>query len=226
MRSLFQGESPEPQRLSRTTGISISIHAAVLVLAIIGTLHAHRTIIFRPMTQGSVTNVSTVSISQGALAAALAPKTPVVQKPAPHLRVVPKPQPLPADAAVALPSQAAPPAPSPQTAEEKSTSNAAGAGSDAQNMYPAYPVVSPSPQVKDRSLLPATDQRVIVDVNLSVQGQVQQATLVSGLGNSLDQLVLDTVRGWQFHPAMLNGSPVPSSMELVFPFNRSYPMAE
>jgi hypothetical protein len=34
------------------------------------------------------------------------------------------------------------------------------------------------------------------------------------------------VRGWQFHPAMLNGGPVPSSMELVFPFNRNYPTAE
>jgi outer membrane biosynthesis protein TonB len=54
---------------------------------------------------------------------------------------------------------------------------------------------------------------------------VQQATLVSGMGNALDQIVLNTVRVWQFHPAMRNGSPVPSSMELVFPFNRDYPIS-
>ena len=93
-------------------------------------------------------------------------------------------------------------------------------------MYPAYPTVSPSPQVRDRSLLPQTDQRIVVDVNLGADGQVQQATLVSGLGNALDQLVLDTVHGWQFHPAMLDGKPVPSTMELVFPFNRNYPEPE
>jgi TonB family protein len=93
-------------------------------------------------------------------------------------------------------------------------------------MYPAYPTVSPSPQVRDRSLLPRTDQKIVVDVDLGANGQVQQAALVSGLGNALDQLVLDTVRGWQFHPAMLNGQPVPSRMELVFPFNKNYPEAE
>jgi protein TonB len=111
-------------------------------------------------------------------------------------------------------------------ATEKSASGATGSGNDAQNMYPAYPTVSPSPQVRDRSLLPPTDQRVIVDVNLGTDGQVQEAKLVSGLGNALDQLVLDTVRGWQFHPATVNGSPVASSIELVFPFNRAYPIAE
>jgi TonB family protein len=108
----------------------------------------------------------------------------------------------------------------------KSNPGMTGAGSDTQSMYPAYPTVSPSPQVKDRSLLPPTDQKVVVDVDLSATGQVQEAKLVSGLGNALDQVVLDTVRGWQFHPAMLNGGPVASSMELVFPFNRNYPTAE
>lgn len=227
MRSLFHHESLDTRRAGYMAWISIAVHAVVLVLVAGFTLHAHRVVIFRPMTQGSVQSVSVAAISRGAWAAASAQKTSVEKRPLPHPRLAPKkreiPRPKQDDAQQ---SPAASPAMGQQTASGKNSSSAAGSGSDAQNMYPAYPVVSPSPPVKDRALLPATDQKVIVDVNLGANGQVQQATLVSGLGNPLDQLVLDTVRGWQFHPAMLNGNPVPSTMELVFPFNRNYPIAE
>jgi TonB family protein len=226
MRSLFQNELSEPQPVRHTAWLSIGAHAIVLALIAIGTFHVHRAIIFRPMTRGSVTNVSVVSVNRGALAAALAMKTPAAENTPPRPRPVPKPSPLPARSSAALKAPPAHQASGAQASAEKSNSGATGDGSDAQSMYPAYPVVSPSPQVRDRSLLPPTDQKVVVDVNLSAQGQVQQATLVSGLGNALDQVVLDTVRGWQFHPAMLNGGPVPSNMELVFPFNRNYPTAE
>jgi outer membrane biosynthesis protein TonB len=48
---------------------------------------------------------------------------------------------------------------------------------------------------------------------------VLEATLVQGLGNALDDLVLTTVKTWRFHPAMLNGNPVPTEAELIFPFS-------
>jgi TonB family protein len=229
MRSLFQNESSDSRQVGGVAWISIGVHAIVLALIVVGTLHVRRTIVFRPMMQGSVTHVSAIAISQGALAAAITPKAAAAPKTTPRLRLVPKPKLLPAKSNTALPTPPEPPSSASSAAQastQKSISTANGPGSDAQSMYPAYPIVSPSPQVKDRSLLPPTDRRVIVDVNLGTDGQVQQATLVSGLGNSLDQLVIDTVRGWQFHPAMLNGNPVPSSIELVFPFNRNYPMAE
>ncbi len=91
---------------------------------------------------------------------------------------------------------------------------------------PAFPVFSPRPPVIDRSLLPATNQQVIVDVKVSATGDVLEATLVKGLGNALDQLVLDTVKTWRFHPATLNGNAVPTEDELIFPFDQSYPIAE
>jgi TonB family protein len=104
-------------------------------------------------------------------------------------------------------------------------STAAGSGADQQNADPAFPVFSPRPAVADRSLLPSLNQEVVVDVKVSATGDVLEATLVKGIGNALDQLVLDTVKTWRFHPATVNGTSVASEAELIFPFNRSYPIS-
>jgi protein TonB len=99
-----------------------------------------------------------------------------------------------------------------------------GTGADAQDATPAFPLLSPKPPVKDRSLLPASEQHIVVDVTVSAEGDVVSETLVTGMGNALDQIVLDTVKTWRFHPATLNGNPVQSESELIFPFNLSYPI--
>jgi TonB family protein len=101
-----------------------------------------------------------------------------------------------------------------------------GIGVDTQSADPAFPVFSPRPPVIDRSLLPPSSQQVIVDVKVSAAGDVLEATLVKGIGNALDQLVLTTVKTWRFHPAMLNGNAVPTEDELIFPFDQSYPIAD
>ena len=75
----------------------------------------------------------------------------------------------------------------------------------------------------DRSVLPAIEQKIIVDVTISADGDVTDEKLVQGLGNSLDDVVLRTVKAWRFHPATLNGNNVASVEQLVFPFNRDYP---
>jgi protein TonB len=102
-------------------------------------------------------------------------------------------------------------------------SRAAGSGADQQNADPAFPVFSPHPPVSDRSLLPRSNEEVVVDVKVSAAGEVLEATLVKGIGNGLDQIVLDTVKSWRFHPATINGNPVATEAELIFPFNRNYP---
>jgi TonB family protein len=94
-----------------------------------------------------------------------------------------------------------------------------GNGSDASSADPAFPIFSPRPEVTDRSLVPAQDRQVIVDVKVSAAGDVLEATLVQGLGNALDRIVLETVKTWRFHPATLHGSPVPTEAELIFPFS-------
>jgi protein TonB len=102
-------------------------------------------------------------------------------------------------------------------------SRAAGSGADQESADPAFPVFSPHPAVSDRSLLPHSNQEVVVDVKVSAAGDVLEATLVKGIGNGLDQIVLDTVKSWRFHPATINGNPVATEAELVFPFNLNYP---
>jgi TonB family protein len=95
---------------------------------------------------------------------------------------------------------------------------AAGNGSDLENVTPSFPVFSPRPVVPDRALLPATEQRIVVDVDVDQLGSVVREVLVKGIGNKLDQIVLDTVKTWRFQPATKEGKPVPTEAELIFPF--------
>ena len=106
-----------------------------------------------------------------------------------------------------------------------SSKAAFGNGSEAEDVYPAFPVFSPHPPVTDRSLLPNSPEKVVVDVQVDASGQVVSEKLVKGLGTRLDQIVLDTVRTWRFHPATVNGKAVPTEAELIFPFNQDYPIA-
>ena len=93
-----------------------------------------------------------------------------------------------------------------------------GNGADAENVTPSFPVFSPRPAVTDRALLPATEKKIVVDVNVDEFGAVVREVLVKGLGNSLDQTVLDTVKTWRFQPATKDGKAVPTEAELIFPF--------
>jgi protein TonB len=131
----------------------------------------------------------------------------VVEKRKATSDLVPNPQPAPPPGLpVAAPHEAA-----------------AGNGADAQSADAAFPVFAPHPPVADRSLLPGSVQQVVVDVKVSASGEVLEATLVKGLGNALDQVVLDTVKTWRFQPATINGNPVATEAELIFPFDKKYP---
>ncbi|HYK35134.1 TonB family protein [Alloacidobacterium sp.] len=222
MVSLFQSEKSQ-RRISNTAALSIALHALLLAIIVAGSIHARHIVIFRPMTQGSSQQIAVVAVSRGALAAVLASEHPALteQTKAAQINITHHlPPAKPKTTNQALQSSRAQ---TNQSSPRVSNSNVTGQGSDAQSMYPAYPILSPSPQVRDRALLPQTTQRIIVDVDLDSSGRITQTILVKGMGNVLDQLVLDTVSAWQFHPAMVNGQPVPSKIELVFPFDRNYP---
>ena len=89
-----------------------------------------------------------------------------------------------------------------------------------------FPSIHPIRLSADRSLLPSSEQKIVVDVSVDAFGQVVSETLVKGLGNRLDKIVLETVRTWRFQPATLNGKPVATEAELIFPFNLDYPISE
>src|SRR5215470_1269665 len=165
MRSLFQNVEDSPLRFRQTAGLSIALHALLLALIVVGTIHVRHTVIFRPMTRGSSTQIAVVAVSRGALAAVLAAESPMLpeKSPVPQVASAHRPKPAPAKSTAAI---QAPQPPRPlvsQSSAGKPNPGVTGQGSDAQSMYPAYPTVSPSPQVRDRSLLPQTDQRVVVD---------------------------------------------------------------
>jgi TonB family protein len=100
-----------------------------------------------------------------------------------------------------------------------------GDGPDAQSADPAFPVFSPRPEIADRSMLPSVERDVVVDVKVSAGGEVLEATVVKGIGNGLDEIVLRTVKTWRFHPATVNGNPVATEAELIFPFSPRYEAA-
>lgn len=102
--------------------------------------------------------------------------------------------------------------------------NAAGSGTDDIDAVPAFPVFSPRPAVTDRGLLPSTEQKIVVDVKVDESGAVVSEALVTGMGNALDQIVLDTVKTWRFEPAKVNGKAVATEAELIFPFDMKYPI--
>jgi protein TonB len=99
-----------------------------------------------------------------------------------------------------------------------------GNGSDNEDARPAFPVFAPKPAVTDGALLPAAEKKIVVDVKVDEEGAVVSEMLVKGLGNRLDQIVLDTVKTWRFQPATVNGKPVETEAEIVFPFDLQYPV--
>lgn len=100
-----------------------------------------------------------------------------------------------------------------------------GNGSDAEDVHPGFPIFSPHPPVHDRALLPTNEQKVVVDVKVDALGQVVSETLVKSVSTKLDKLCLDIVWTWRFQPATVNGKPIPSEAELIFPFTPSYPIS-
>ena len=108
--------------------------------------------------------------------------------------------------------------------QDRGTNIAAGNGSDARDATFAFPIYSPRPPVTDRSLLPPSDQKVVIDVKLDAAGAVIGETLTTGMGNALDQLALNAVKTWRFQPATVNGQPVASEAEVIFTFGPKYPV--
>lgn len=207
----------------RQTGILLSCagHAAIIGVAVLLTLHYGR---IRPIYRESRCCTTALYWTGSSAGGAHNPKSAAKQS----KRLKPAPTPTPASASPANPSpiptaQSAQPVPGIAAPQQQAT---IGTGSGTDNAEPAFPVYYPSPGVTDRSLLPAAEQKIIVDVTISDKGEVTDEKLVQGLGNNLDDLVMKTVKSWRFHPATLNGNNIASVEQLVFPFNRDYPSDE
>jgi len=198
-------------RRTRFLGISLALHLAACTLLIVRWLHPVVTPVVQSKAQPEIRYYPAMLFAPGGTKAPWTPKPPGRERP------VEKPKPT---SDLAINREPAPPPGAPISAQHDPV---AGNGADTQSADPAFPVFAPHPPVTDRSLLPESNQQVIVDVKVSAEGEVLEATLVKGLGNALDQIVLDTVKTWRFHPATINGNPVATEAELVFPFDEKYP---
>jgi TonB family protein len=200
---------------------SIAAHAVLLILLIVAGRHAWQV---RPVsTRGGLH--STVLYWAGSVGTGIARSHQQGAEKLSLARVTPRNNPVNPSQQKSLDPE------TPQTTEtaaaspagsSTSQSQSGGTGESSENMTPAFPVYSPSPHVADRSLLPVANENVVVDVNVSAVGEVLDEKLVHGLGNSLDQTILDTVRSWKFHPATVDGNAVASVAELVFPLSQKW----
>jgi TonB family protein len=195
------------KRIVRFLILSAALHLATSIV-ILTFLNASKVQVIEPPTK----YYSTTLHFMGGIRAPWTPALPGRKR---HATATPKPT-----TDLAMSTKPAPAAGEPLASP---ASAGAGNGTDQDNADPAFPVFSPRPPVSDRSLLPSSNQEVVVDVKVSAQGDVLEATLVKGIGNALDQIVLNTVKTWRFHPASIAGNPVASEAELIFPFNLNYP---
>ena len=77
------------------------------------------------------------------------------------------------------------------------------------------PSITPPRKIKDvRPVYPAAAQRakvegtVVIEITVGVNGRVADARVVRSIAG-LDQAALDSVRGWEFTPALRNGVATP-----------------
>jgi TonB family protein len=221
--------SPDRIHQRRQAGILLSFasHAAVLLIAFLITLHFGKV---RPVYRQSRCCTAALYWTGNTGVSDSNPASPLNKRPKPS------PIPTPTSSMIENPVRLR----QPRTTENPAQNHLAqagipsrqqqqqtiGNGSGTDDAEPAFPTYFPRPAVTDRSLLPAAEQKIIVDVTISDKGDVTDEKLVQGLGNTLDDLVMKTVKSWRFHPATLNGNNIASVEQLVFPFNRDYPSDE
>jgi TonB family protein len=201
--------------------LSLGVHGALFALLLAGGARL-RTRTMQPAKAGFLTMLQVAGGSHRiSIPSFEPPNTSKAEKPE-HVK---DPQPKLMDPFRAAHREKVSPSSMPVESVGKGTGTAAaGNGSDAQDATPAFPVFSPKPPVRDRALLPGSERQIVIDVNVNETGDVVGESLVTGMGNALDQIVLDTVKTWHFHPATVNGNPVASEAELIFPFNPNYPV--
>jgi TonB family protein len=219
--------SPDRIQQRRQAGILLSLlsHAAVLLIAFLFTLHFGKV---RPVYRQSRCCTAALYWTGNTGVSDSSPAAPRLK------RSIPSPIPIPKSSLIENPvhlrQPRTPPHPAPAQNHlaqagipSRQQQQTIGNGSGSDDAEPAFPTYFPRPAVTDRSLLPAAEQKIIVDVTISDKGDVTDEKLVQGLGNNLDDLVMTTVKSWRFHPATLNGNNIASVEQLVFPFNRDYP---
>jgi TonB family protein len=214
---------PRARRPISATIVSLACHAAAVALLLAG---ATRATLNKPQ-PSTLCCFATLQVAGGSRAPRLPlPEAPAASHSAKHPPIqepVTRPTSLPRERRPARASGTNSAAAHPS---DRGNNSVAGNGSDAENTKPAFPIFYPNPAVHDRSLLPASERQVVIDVQLNAGGEVVSESLVKGIGNDLDRMALGIVKTWRFQPATVNGKPVPSEAEVIFSFSQRYPSSD
>ena len=106
-------------------------------------------------------------------------------------------------------------------ATETGKGNAAESGLGEGEIRIALQTYFPFPKPNLSGLPHGTKSDVILNAVIDENGKISGLTVVKGLGESIDDEVLATVKQWTFSPATRNGTPIPSEQELHFHYERS-----
>ena len=87
---------------------------------------------------------------------------------------------------------------------------------DGHDVRPAYPVVFPDPPVSRSDIAEGQSGDVIVEVSIDKLGNIIEMRLLQGMGPSIDEKVLATLRNWRYKPATRDGEPIAEKHDVHF----------
>lgn len=82
---------------------------------------------------------------------------------------------------------------------------------------PALPSFTADPVVYPWQL-PTVAGNEVIEITIDERGEIVSKTVLQSLGAEIDSKCLAALENWHFHPATLNGSPIPSKQDAIFPF--------
>jgi len=82
---------------------------------------------------------------------------------------------------------------------------------------PALPVATSDPVVWPWQL-PDSPGNEVIEITIDERGEIVRKVVLQSLGPEIDSKCLAALENWHFHPATLNGAPIPSKQDAIFPF--------
>jgi TonB-like protein len=82
---------------------------------------------------------------------------------------------------------------------------------------PALPVTTSDPVVWPWQL-PDSPGNEVIEITIDERGEIVRKIVLQSLGPEIDSKCLAALENWRFHPATLNGAPIPSKQDAIFPF--------
>ena len=148
------------------------------------------------------------------------PRAPTPVEPAPDARSSAEPTPAPQVETLAPEAARLPPAPPPTTSAPPTQSSATGSASGAPpggGQMGARALYKPLPEIPAALRLRSIDVVALARFRVAADGSAQVELIEPTSDPDLNRALLDSLKRWRFFPAMQNGKPVASSVDIRIP---------